>query len=113
MNTLLLIHPYKLHGLWVFDDPKTELVQEPFVDSATAILDRLTAELPNAAAGFTLLFAAQPFPGYQLELHRGREEYGGYWYTCPAYDAEGWLCPALFKYFPQAPERLYAQARAR
>ena len=24
--------------------------------------------------------------------------------------AEGWLCPALFKYFPEAPPSLYARA---
>jgi hypothetical protein len=23
---------------------------------------------------------------------------------------EGWLCPALFKYFPEAPKKLYAKA---
>ena len=26
---------------------------------------------------------------------------------------EGWLCPALFKYFDQAPERIYAQVKPR
>lgn len=26
--------------------------------------------------------------------------------------AEGWLCPALFKYFAEAPEYLYLQIRA-
>jgi len=26
---------------------------------------------------------------------------------------EGWLCPALFKYFTAAPKTLYAQIKAR
>jgi len=25
---------------------------------------------------------------------------------------EGWLCPALFRYFDQAPKQLYAQVKA-
>jgi hypothetical protein len=27
-------------------------------------------------------------------------------------DMEGWLCPALFRYFDQAPKQLYAQVKA-
>ena len=40
-----------------------------------------------------------------------RFESGGNWYYSPEYDAEGWLCPALFKYFEWAPERLYVQVK--
>ena len=38
---------------------------------------------------------------------------GGNWYDSPDLDIEGWLCPALFKYFEVAPERIYAQFKAR
>ena len=27
-------------------------------------------------------------------------------------DMEGWLCPALFKYFEQTPQKLYVQVKA-
>jgi len=43
-----VISPYKRHGIWVFDDARVGLVQEPFVSDL---------------------------------------------------DMEGWLCPALFRYF--------------
>lgn len=33
-------------------------------------------------------------------------------YYCEALDMEGWLCPALFKYFEEAPKNLYAKAAA-
>ena len=33
----------------------------------------------------------------------------GNWYYSADLDAEGWLCPALFKYFDEAPEKIYAQ----
>src|SRR5438445_13403089 len=113
MNAILAIHPYKHQGLWVFDDPKVGLVQEPFVAGADTIIDRMVEGLPDAHAGVTILFSAQPFPGYQYEFHWRREEHGGNWYFSPQFGMEGWLCPALFKYFTQTPERIFAQVKAR
>ena len=72
--------------------------------------DRLVAAIPNAENGFRLLFAATPFPGYTVDLKWRREEYGGNWYYSPKFDLEGWLCPALFKYFDKAPTDLYVRA---
>jgi len=39
------------------------------------------------------------------------QEHEGVWYRW-ADNGEGWLCPALFLYFPEAPTRLYAKAEA-
>jgi Family of unknown function (DUF6717) len=111
MNSLLVIHPYKVDGIWVFDDPRVDLVQEPFIAGADLILDRMTVDIPGAAKGVTVFFSASPFPGCQHEFRWQREESGGNWYYSPEYDAEGWLCPALFKYFEWAPERLYVQVK--
>lgn len=113
MNAIMAIHPYKHHGLWVFDDPAVALVQEPFVSGADTIIDRAVASIPDAESGFTLLFSARPFPGYQLEFEWRREEMSGNWYYSPALDMEGWLCPALLEYFDAAPARIYAQFRPR
>jgi len=71
--------------------------------------ERYAADLPDAERGFTLIFSAQPFPGYQQEFEWRRAEMGGNWYYSPTLDMEGWLCPALFKYFDAAPPRIYAQ----
>ena len=109
MNSILVIHPYKYEGVWVFDDPNVGLVQEPFVSGADVIIDRLVVDIPNAASGVTILFSAQPFPGYRFELDWRREEHGGNWYFSPAHGIDGWLCPALFKYFERAPQRIYVQ----
>jgi uncharacterized protein DUF6717 len=109
MNAIIAIHPYKCEGLWVFDDPKVGLVQEPFVSGADEIIERMVLEIPNAASGFTLLFSAWPFPGYQSTFEWRRADMGGNWYYSSALGIEGWLCPALFKYFESAPERIYAQ----
>lgn len=109
MNSMLAIHPYKHEGLWVFDDEKVGLIQEPFVSGADIIIETLVKDIPNAEKGFTLIFSAQPFPGHQAKFDWVREDSGGHWYYNEALDLEGWLCPALFKYFETAPANIYAQ----
>jgi hypothetical protein len=110
MNSIGIIAPYKFEGMWVFDDPAVNLTREPFVAGIDKIIDRLVAPIPGAEQGFTLLFSATPFPGHNARLEWRREESGGNWYYCPQFDMEGWLCPALFKYFEEAPKELYCQA---
>ena len=34
MNAINVISPYRHHGMWVFDDARVGLVQEPFVSGA-------------------------------------------------------------------------------
>ena len=111
MNSIFAIHPYKYEGMWVFDDARVGLTQEPFVAGADTMIDRMTEGLPGAERGVTIVFSADAFPGSQHELVWRREEGRGNWYFSPALDMEGWLCPALFKYFDAAPERLFAQVK--
>jgi hypothetical protein len=111
MNSLLVIHPYKQNGVWMFDDPSVGLVREPFVAGADEALDRMVEGIPNAESGVTAVFSAQPFPGFQHEFEWRREEYGGNWYYSAEYDMEGWLCPALFNYFDAAPQKLFVQIK--
>jgi hypothetical protein len=113
MNSIRIITPYKYEGMWVFDDPAVNLVREPFVAGIDQIIDRLVVSVPGAEQGFRLLFSATPFPGHHASLQWRREESGGNWYFCPQFDMEGWLCPALFKYFDEAPDELYCQAEAK
>ncbi len=111
MNSILVIHPYKYNGVWVFDDPRVGLVQEPFISGADTAIDRMVEGVTNAASGVTLLFSASRFPGSQHEFVWRREEDGGNWYFSPAHEVEGWLCPALFKYFESAPEQIFVQVK--
>jgi len=41
------------------------------------MIDTMVANIINAEKGFRLLFASEPFPGYQVELEMVREEYEG------------------------------------
>ena len=108
-NSIRIIKPYKFAGTWVFDDENTNLVREPFVEGADDIIDVMTSQIKGATDGFALTFSAQQFPGATLELLRTREEFGGWWYRSEALDMEGWLCPALFLYFEEAPEKLHCK----
>ena len=110
-NSILVIHPYKYNGTWVFDDPATGLVKEPFVSGVPEIINWMTKDIPKAGKGFSLLFAATPFPG-AIMFHKMSEEFSGTWYRMDTSIElmDGWLCPALFKYFPKAPDILYAKA---
>lgn len=113
MNAISIIAPYRYGGIWVFDDPAAGLCREPFVSGIDTMIDRLVADIPDAARGFRLLFSSSPFPGFTVKLEWRRSEYGGNWYWCPQFGIEGWLCPALFKYFAEAPPELYARAEAK
>ncbi len=113
MNSLFAIAPYKFNGMWVFDDPAVGLRQEPIVSGADVVIDVLTADIPDAERGFKLVFSAQPFPGYVACFEWDRPEHSGNWYRWPERDMEGWLCPALFKYFETAPEQLFVKASAK
>ena len=111
-NQIQVIAPYWMHGTWVFDDESTGLVQEPFVSGVPEMIDDLVQDIPNARGGFRLLFSANPFPGYQQKLEWVREEMVGNWYRVSQPAMEGWLCPALFKYFDDAPAELFVKAEA-
>ena len=113
MNSLRVIAPYKYEGMWVFDDDAVGLVREPFVSGIDTMIDKLVATIPEAEKGFRLIFSPTPFPGSTVELTWRREESGGNWYFSPQFDMEGWLCPALFKYFDKAPPRLYGRAESK
>ena len=118
-NSMMIINPYWYSGTWVFDDPAAELVREPFVSGADDIVSKLVEQqdIPDAREGFKLLFSANPFPGSQAKGTWLREEVpgdpqGGNWYSTEiaGRTMEGWLCPALFKYFDQAPAEIHFKA---
>ena len=109
-NRIMVIAPYLYSGTWVFDDPAKGLEKEPFVAGIPHMINDITRSIPKAWKGFRLLFSAAPFPDYQAELEWIREESGGGWYRQVGTAAEGWLCPALFKYFDKAPAKIYVKA---
>ena len=113
MNSILKITAYKHQGQWVFDDDDGGLIKEPFVAGADTLLDIISKD-KNAAS---LLFSARDFPKVTHAIRRVSESaqaIGGgtdYMYEAPGmYPLPVWLCPALFKFFEEAPETIYVYA---
>ena len=111
-NSIFVIKPYKWENMWVFDDPAVGLVREPFVGGADTIIDVATSHIPNADRGFIAVFSASYFPDAQIVLEWVREDGGGNVYRWAEKGMEGWLCPALLKYFEEAPAKLHIQVKA-
>jgi hypothetical protein len=111
VNAINVIAPYHHLGMWVFDDPRVGLVQEPFVSGADTLIDRAVAHIPDARSGFLLLFSSSPFPGHGIRLEWRRVDSDGNWYYSRAFDLEGWLCPALLRYFDGPPREIYVQVK--
>jgi len=106
-NAVFSIRPYRWQNMWVFDDERVGLVKEPFVMGIPEIIDKAVAHLLNPDAGFTVLFNNTGLPSADVVLAKLNTDSGGTWYEQEATGLKGWLCPALFKYYPEAPERLY------
>ncbi|MCB0825611.1 MAG: hypothetical protein KDC26_05440 [Armatimonadetes bacterium] len=111
MNALFVIKPYKSMGMWVFDDEQRRLNQEPFVGGADTLIDRATADIPDAENGFALVFSQHEFPGATIHLTWRRAEMSGNTYWCEELQQEAWLCPALLKFFEEPPAELFAKVQ--
>jgi hypothetical protein len=77
------------------------------------MIDRVVADIADAEHGFTMIFSTTPFPEHQYRLDWTREENGGNIYYAEKLKLEGWLCPALFRYFPERPKQRYVQVKSR
>lgn len=108
-NQIQVIKPERKNGLWVFTDPKTGLVDEPFVAGADVLIDIMVIDIPDAKAGFNLVFSHEWFPDHDHVFERMYQDGGGYWYKHQRSALHGWLCPAMFHYFEKAPEKIYVK----
>jgi hypothetical protein len=111
----MTLYPYysTARGCWVFDDPATNLKAEEFVLGISEMIDRVVThkQIPSPRRGFAMTFAADPVPAHDSVLHWQRAECGGNWYAGDVVGTrmEGWLCPALFKYFDSAPPCIFVR----
>jgi hypothetical protein len=112
-NAIMVIAPYWYNGTWVFDDPDAGLKREPFVAGVPEMIDLLVKDIPESKDGFRLTFAANPFPGFQKKLTWLRGDSGGNYYKLDDPPMEGWICPAMFRYYKSAPQALYIKAEPR
>ena len=106
-NSIMVMHPYLHKGTWVFDDEEKNLQREPFIAGIDAMISMIVESENLDVDGFSVCFSASFMPGSHFTLDWVRNEGGGNWYKCPELGMEGWLCPALYKYFPDPPKKIY------
>jgi hypothetical protein len=110
-NSIFVLYPKRSSfGIWSFDDPTKNLVSEPFVGVTNLVIDRMAEE-----SGYDLkddpqiaiFFSATEFPDSQCSLVLQSTSPSGSTYREDKSGLLPWLCPAFFKYFPEAPISLY------
>jgi len=114
----LVIYPYLIDPIWVFDDARAGLKEEAFVCGASEMISRVVEakRIPNAAGGFMLTFSDVPLKDGDVELHWLRRDetqiMPGNWYRAnvAGQTMDCWLCPALELYFSTAPQKLFVRA---
>ena len=117
MNALYVISPYQVSGQWVFDDSSKNLEKEPLVSGADTLCSKLFGEYGD----FNAIFSDSVLPSWDFRLKKNIEKdcMSGTWYklaTDLINEDEGldvWLCPALFRYYPTAPDVLYIKGDSR
>lgn len=126
--TVMTLYPYFCHDLcWVFDDPQTGLKEEAFVLGASEMISTLVSAkgIPNAERGFAMHFSDEPFD-HDVELiwlspEEAAKATGQPVSNLPAVgnsyrgvvagdEMVAWLCPALYDYFEDAPQRIFVKA---
>lgn len=114
-NSIMVIFPKRNYGIWSFTDKEKDLTNEPFVGDINLIISTLSKNIPRAEEGIAISFSENQFPDFDIELEHVRKDMSGNWYKvmdCKEQDLigiEGWLCPALLKYFTEAPKHIYAK----
>jgi hypothetical protein len=100
--------------MWVFDDKSVGLDKEAFVAGADRIMDLITAmkDIKNPERGFRLIFSENEFPAFDFKFVWIRQEFGGNVYASEDFQIEGWLCPALFKYFDNVPKSIHVKVES-
>lgn len=101
----MIISPYRTpDNGWVFDDPARGLVAEPLIAGADTLCDMLA----NGAETFTVRFDDIPVKNADtLILTQGDSEKKESWYYSVRYNIIAYFCPALFRYFPSPPQKIY------
>lgn len=103
MNSINIIHPYKYHNQWVFDDENKNLDKEAFVAGA----DDLITKLLDGQIECVIIFSEIQFPGAKHNIEFVKPYNNGSVYYHKELDHQLWLCPALLKYFDKPPAQIY------
>ena len=109
MNSIFRILVRLVDGLWVFDDLKFGVKEQPFVFGSDLILVKMVARVDEELDRVNILFSSIPFPGSEHCLEFVREETEGFVYRWEDEKLQGWMSPSLRNYFPDPPPKIFLQ----
>jgi N-formylglutamate amidohydrolase len=114
-NAINVIKPYLWNNVWVFDDPARGLDKEALVSGIPEIITHVCSQngIRDPQNGFVVIFSGSPFPDAAVVLEHLRPDGSGSgnWYKLQGTNMEGWLCPALLRYFESPPAKIYLQVK--
>ena len=109
INTINRVNFRKDSGLWVYDDAKFGVREQPLVFGMDLILEKMVEQVGVVADRLNLVFSSIPFPGSDFCLEFVRQETEGFVYRWEKKKLQGWLSPSLRNYFPEPPPKIYLQ----
>ena len=109
VNTINRVTVRRDSGLWVYDDAKFGVREQPLVFGMDLILERMVEQVEGVEDRLNLVFSSIPFPGSEFSLVFVREETEGFVYCWEEKKLQGWLSPSLRNYFPEPPPKIYLQ----
>ena len=98
--------------VWVFDDSKFGICEQPFVFGSDLILEKMVARVDEELDRVNILFSSIPFPGSEHCLEFVREVTEGFVYRWEDEKLQGWMSPSLRNYFTEPPPKIYIQILA-
>jgi len=115
LNSIYTMRVYRHESAWVFDHYGLGLIKEPFVAGADEIFDEIAhlRAVDPSRARIDILFSDAQFPGWQILAEHLGPSMGGDDYHIISSEFETldthefWLCPALLKYFADAPNKIF------
>ena len=108
-NSIYRVLVQMVDGLWVYDDAKFGVREQPLVFGMDLILERMIEQVEGVEERLNLVFSSIPFPGSEFSLRFVREETEGFVYRWEEKKLQGWLSPSLRNYFPEPPPEIYLQ----
>lgn len=103
------IYPYKEFNTWFFDDVDFHIYHEPFVMGVSEMIDNILHKKGINDKQIKINFSTEKFADADVTLFKTSDLEEGAMYEISENKESGWLCPALFKYFQMAPEKIYIQ----
>jgi len=108
-NSIFRIVIHKEENLWVFDDSKFGVQEQPFVFGSALILEKMVEGVGEELDRVNVVFSSLPFPGSEHSLEFVREETKGFVYRWEDEKLQGWMSPSLRNYFPEPPSKIFLQ----